>query len=176
MGNEPEPETLGEGGHFGYGNHVTARAAQHYDVGVIDHNAACRAAEVAMRIRQKHFAVEALKRRIELEKEHVRVAQNRRGRLHIAAFAAEYGVVRRRVMLHLLARLEVILARRLLFDLTDAVTTAERRQRLIGQFCSFGNQLLMDPDQVAAARGMELQKPLPVRLGALRTRDGRNFG
>ncbi len=85
-------------------------------------------------------------------------------------------MVRRRVVLQLLARLEVILPRRSFFDLTDAVTPAEGRQRLIGQFGSFGNQLLMDPDQVAAAGGIELQNPLPVWLGALRTRDGRNFG
>jgi hypothetical protein len=85
-------------------------------------------------------------------------------------------MVRRCVVLHLLARLEVILSRRLLFDLTDAVTPAEGRQRLVGQFGSFGNQFLMDPDQVAAAGGIEFQKPLPVRLGALRTKDGRHFG
>jgi len=85
-------------------------------------------------------------------------------------------MVRRRVVLHLLARLEVILPRRLLFDLADAVTPAESRQRLVGQFGSFRNQFLMDPDQVAAAGGIEFQKPLPVWLGTLQTRDGRNFG
>ena len=85
-------------------------------------------------------------------------------------------MVRRRVVLHLLARLEVILPRRFLFDLTDAVTPAEGSQRLVGQFRSLGNQFLMDPDQVAAAGGIEFQKPLPVWLGTLQTRDGRNFG
>ena len=65
-----ESEAIGECGHFGYGNHVTACAAQHYDVGVVDHDPTCRATEEAMRVGQEYFAIEALKRRIELEKRH----------------------------------------------------------------------------------------------------------
>jgi len=70
MGNEPKPEAIGEGGHFRDGDHFAAGAAQHYDMGVVDHHPACRTPEKAMCVGQKHFAVEALERRKELEKEH----------------------------------------------------------------------------------------------------------
>ena len=38
MGLEPEAETFGKGGHLGYRNHLAASAAQHHDVGVVDHD------------------------------------------------------------------------------------------------------------------------------------------
>lgn len=174
MGDEPESQALGEGGHFGHGNHLAARAAQHYDMSVVDHDALRRAAEVTMRLGKEHLAVEALEPRENLKKQHARVAQDRRGGLHIAPFAAEHNLVGRRVVLNLLARSEAILTRRLFFDLTDTVTAAESRQRLVGQFGSLRNQFLMDPDQVSVAGGIQFQDPLPVRLRALWTQDGRD--
>src|ERR1022692_4502708 len=58
---ELKAEPFAKGGHLGYGNHVAAGAMQHYYVRVIDHHAAWRTREVAQRLRQEHFAVEALK-------------------------------------------------------------------------------------------------------------------
>ena len=110
-----------------------------------------------MRVGKERLAVEALKLREELEEEHARVAQDSRCRLDIATLAAEHDLVRRRVVLHLFAGAKAILTRRFLFDLSDAVTAAESRQRRVGQFGSFRNQFFMDSDQVAVAGGIEFQ-------------------
>lgn len=171
-----ESETTGKRSHLGHGNHFPARTAQDNDVGVVDHHPLRRAAEVAMGVGQKRFTVEPLKPREELEKEHARITQDGRGRLHVAPLAAKHGLVRRGVMLHLLAGRKGILACRFLFDLTDAVAAAEGRQRLIGQFRSLGEQFLMDPNQIAVAGSIQLQEPLPVRFRSFRTQDRRDFG
>jgi hypothetical protein len=120
-------------------------------MGVVDHHPLSSASEVPVRVRKKHFAVESLEPGKELKEEHARVAQDRRGCLNIARFAAHHDAVRRCVMLYLFPRHEVVLSRRLLFGLPDIVTAAEGRQRLIGQFRAFCNQFLMDSDQVAVA-------------------------
>ncbi len=111
---EPEPEALGKSRHLRHGHHLAARAAQHHHVRVVDHHAPGRSAKIAQRVGEKHLAVETLEGRVELEEQHARIAQHGRGRLHIAPPAADHRVMRRRVVLHLLAGLEVILARRLL--------------------------------------------------------------
>ena len=56
-------------------------------------------------------------------------------------------------MLHLLAGLEVILARRRWRRLSDAVPPAERRQRRIRQLRAARHQLLMDSHEIPLARG-----------------------
>jgi hypothetical protein len=134
---------------------------------VIDHHSLCRTSEVPMRVRKKHLAVETLEPGEALKEEHARVTQHSRGCLDKALFAAHQDAVRGGVMLNLFPRHEGVLARRLLFGLSNVVTTAEGRQCLIRQFRSFRNQFLMDPDQIAVARSIQFQDSLPVRLCAL---------
>ena len=109
--------------------------AQHHDVRVVDHNAFARPAKVAHRIGQKHLAVETLKRRVALKQQHPRVTQHALRGLHLALLAGQLDLVRRRVVLHLLARLEVVLARRRgalwARRLPDALLAAEGGQRRV---------------------------------------------
>ena len=69
-------------------------------------------------------------------------------------------------MLHLLARLEVILARRRDRRLSDALPPAERRQRRIRQRRAARHQFLMDSHEIPLARCQKLQDLLrgTVRL------------
>jgi hypothetical protein len=175
VSNKAESQALGKGGHFGHRNHLAARPPQYDDMRVVDHHPLGRTSEVPVRFRKKHLAVESLKPGEEPKEDHARVAQHRRGCLNIARFAAHQDTVRRCVMLYLFPRHEVVLSCRLFFGLPDVVTAAEGRQCLIGKLRSFRNQFLMDPDQVAVARGIQVQDSLPVRLCALRTLDERHF-
>jgi hypothetical protein len=43
---------------------------------VVDHHALDHAARISQRVGQKHLAIEALKRGIDLEKQHTRIAQH----------------------------------------------------------------------------------------------------
>jgi hypothetical protein len=80
-------------------------------------------------------------------------------------------LVWRRVVLHLLARLEVVLARRRgalwARRLPDALLAAEGGQRRIRQGRSLGRQLLMDSHEIPLAGVQKLQDPLPVGFGFL---------
>lgn len=100
---------------------------------VVDHHPLGSAAHVAQRIREERLAIEPLERGIDLEKQQARVAQHRRGGLRLVLPAAHLDFVRRRVVLHLHTRIEVILARRHGRCLSDALPAAEPRQRLIRQ-------------------------------------------
>ena len=104
MSHEAEAIAFGKGGHFGHRHHLASGAAQHHDVGVVDHGALRGAAEVAQGFGQKHLAVETLEGGIHLEEQHVRVGQHRRGRLYLAALAAQLHLVRGGIVLHLLAK------------------------------------------------------------------------
>ena len=98
---------------------------------VVDHHPLDHTACIAQRIGEKHFAVETLKSGIDLEKQHARIAQHRRSRLRFVLPAAHFHRVRRRIVLHFHARLEVILARRHERRLPDTLPAAEPRQRRI---------------------------------------------
>jgi len=75
-------------------------------------------------------------------------------------------MVRRMVsVLHLLATARSHTVPPPSFDLTDAVTAQKASATWLGQFGSLGNQFLMDPDQVAAAGGIELQKAAAGAVG-----------
>lgn len=131
VSHESESEAIGKSFHLRHRDHFASRAAQHNDVRVIDHHAGAGPRKVAQRFGQKHFAVETPEGGITLEKQHPRVAQNRRRRLHLASPAGQLDLVRRGIMLHLLARLEVILARCHAWRLSDPMPPAECRQRRI---------------------------------------------
>ena len=61
MSLEAEAETFGKGRHLGHRNHLAAGAAQHHDMGVVDHDPLHRSsAEVAQGLGQEDLAVEAL--------------------------------------------------------------------------------------------------------------------
>ena len=109
---ELKAETLAKGGHLRHRHHVASAAAQHHHVRVIDHGPGCGAAEVAQRLGEKNLAVETPEGGIALEEQHPRIAQHRRGGLHLAFPAAQFELMRRRVVLHLLAGRKIILARR----------------------------------------------------------------
>src|SRR5579872_54434 len=124
---ESEPEALAEGFHLGYRNHLASRTAQHHCMRVIDHHAGRGSGEVTRRFSQKHLAIETPESRIALEEQHPRVAQHRRSRLHLAFPAGQFDFVWRSIMLHLLTRIEVVLARRHRRRLSDSA----RRQNAV---------------------------------------------
>src|ERR1022692_3798494 len=131
MRHETEPETIRERLHLRHRNHLAPRAAQHHHVRVIDHHALDHAARMPQRVGEKYLAVESVKCRMDLEKQHPRVEQDTGGGLRLVLPAAHLDGVRRRIMQHLHAWLEVILARRFDRRLPDALPPAEARQRLI---------------------------------------------
>src|SRR6202162_3751101 len=127
MRHELKAETLCKGSHLWHRNHVAAAAAQHHHVRVIDHDASCGATPITQRIGEKHLAVETPEVGVALEEQHSRIAQHRRRGLHFAFPAAQFHLVRRRVVLNLLAWRERIMARRRRRRVADSVPPAERR-------------------------------------------------
>ncbi len=82
---------------------------------------------------------------------------------------AQADLVRRGVVLYLLARGELVAAGSYHRRLPDPMAAAEGGQRLIRQRRPARHQFLMDPDQVPLALVHQLQNLLPVGLGLLRT-------
>src|ERR1035441_1732971 len=89
MRHETEPETIRERLHLRHRNHLAPRAPQHHHVRVIDHHALDHAARMPQRVGEKYLAVESVKSRIDLEKQHPRIAQDTRGRLRLVLPAAD---------------------------------------------------------------------------------------
>ena len=143
---------------------------------VVDHRALRRAAHIAQRFGEKRLAIEALKLRPDLEVEQARVAQHRRGGLRFVLASADDDFVRRCVMLHLDAWLEVIATGGHDWLLTDALPAAERGQRLIRQCRAVGPQLFMDSHEIAFARLQQLEDPLAMRRCLLFAFDLRHCG
>src|SRR5215468_6762984 len=81
---EVEAKPLSKNRHLRHRNHVTPAAAQHDDMGVVNHDPLRRAPHITQRLGEKHLAIEPLERRIALKKQHPRVTQHRRSRLHLA--------------------------------------------------------------------------------------------
>ena len=78
-------------------------------------------------------------------------------------------------MLHLHARVEVILARRHNRGLPDALPAAESRQRRIRQGRAVRRQFLMDSHEIPLAGNPQIQDLLPVGFGFLRPLDFRHL-
>src|SRR5580692_591206 len=154
MSYETSAVTLGKRRHLRHRNHLSAGAAQHYYVRVIDHQPFRRTTEIAQRLGQKNLAVETLEGWIQLEEQHVRVTQHCRGSLYLAPLAAQFNLMWRRVVLNFFAGEKAIASRRHLRHLTDAIAPAEGGQRLITQSHSAGLQLLPHAHQVALAAYM----------------------
>ena len=162
VGSELETEAFTEGLHLGHWNHLTARAAEHDDVSVIDHDPTANAAEKTQRVGQEHLAIEALERGIALKEQHPRVAQDGGCRLRRLFLAGDFNQMWRGIMLKLFTGRKVIDSRWQLRCLADAVPAAKRRQRRIRKIQSAANEFLMDPDEIAFAVGPLLQDLLPV--------------
>ncbi|WP_437763367.1 hypothetical protein WMF27_41350 [Sorangium sp. So ce281] len=106
-----------------------------------------------------------------LKEEHARVAQRHRGCLGAPLLAPDDRLVRRRVVLRLLARPEVVLPDRRGRLMPDAVSPAVRRQRRIRELRAGGDELLVHADEVVLAPRRELQDLLAVHLGLLGARE-----
>jgi hypothetical protein len=173
---EAEPEAFPKHFHFRHGNHFASGSTQHHRMRVVDHDALRNAAHILKRIGEERLAIEPLKRRVDLEKQQARVTQHRRRGLRLILLATHFDCVWRRVVLHLHARLEVILPRRHDRCLSDALPAAERGQRRIRQRRAGRRQLLMDSHEIPLARCQEIEDLLPVGLGFLRPLDLRHAG
>ena len=173
MSHELEAETLGKSRHLGDGNHLAPGATQHHHVSVVDHHASRHSPEVAQGFGEKHLAVETLKGGIHLEEQHARIAQDRRGRLHLAALAAQLELVRRGVVLNFFAWLEMVVSGRHDGLLSDAMPAAEGGQGRVRQMHSAGRQLLPHPHQIPLAAVEQFQNLLAIRFGLLRTQEFR---
>ncbi|HLG95408.1 MAG TPA: hypothetical protein VKX49_03745 [Bryobacteraceae bacterium] len=176
MRHELKAKPLAKGGHLRHRHHLASAAAQHNRVHVVDHHAGRSAAHIAQSIRQKYLAIEALECWVALEEQHARVAQHRRGGLHLAFLAGQFQRVRRRVMLEFRAGRKLILSRRYGRLVPDAVTPAERRQCGIRQRCATRQQFLMDSHEIPLALVEKLQDLLAVGFGFLRTLQLRHGG
>ncbi len=166
---EGEAEPARERLHLGHRHHLLAGAVEHHDVGVVDHATLARAVVIADALVEELFALESSEPWIELEEQPTRVGQHERRGLRAAHRAADVHVVRRRVVLHLLARIEVIASGRLLGLVADAVLAAERRERRVAQREPVTlDELLVDAYEIAAALGVEREDGVAVRLSFLR--------
>jgi hypothetical protein len=87
----------------------------------------CGAPHVSQRFGEKRLAIEALKLGPDLEVEHTRVTQHRRCGLRLILASSDDDFVRRGVVLHLDAWLEVIATRGHDGVLSDALSAAECR-------------------------------------------------
>jgi len=76
---------------------------------MFDHHASRGPEKVSQCVGRKQLAVETTEGRIALEKQHPRVTESRRSRLHLAFPARQFHLVRRGVVLNLSSRLEPIL-------------------------------------------------------------------
>src|ERR1035438_9398414 len=176
---ELKAETLAKSSHLRHWHHVASAAAQHHHVRVIDHDVPRRAGEVPQRLSEKHLAVETPEGGVALEEQHARVAQHRRRGVHLAFPAVQFELMRRRVVLHLLARRKIILARRCRRRVSDSMPPAERGQRGVRHLRARPHQILMDSHEIPLTLVEKLQDLLPVGLrllGAMQFRQGRRVG
>jgi hypothetical protein len=167
VGDEFEAEALSEGHHLGHRHHLPSAAREHDQMRVVDHALLAASLEVRDRVGQEDLALEATEVRISLEEEHMRIAKYQRRRLHAGAPRGDLRMVRRGIVLHLLARREVVSARRLRGLVTNAVAAAEGRERRIAQGRAETRQLLVDAYEVAFARGVQRQDVVAIGLAQL---------
>ena len=159
-----ETEAFSEGLHLRYGNHMAPRAVQHDDMRVVSHDRTAGAAEKTQRLGQENLAVETLERGVALKEQHSRVAQDGRCGLCAPFLSGDLHRMRGGVMLQLFTRLKLVESGSHLRLLSDAVTAAKSRQGGIGESQSAGEELLMDPDEIALAVDPLFQDLLPIRF------------
>ena len=176
MGAEDKAEAIGEGGHLGRRHHPRAGAGGDDDVRVINHARRGRAAQVLQRVGQKDLAVKPREGRVGLEEEHARVAQDDGRRLDPLLDARERRPVGRRVVLHLLRGLKIVVAHGRRWLEPDAVAPAKRCQRRVGDRDALRDELLVDAHQIAATAIDPFENLIAVRLGLLGALNSRHAG
>ena len=134
---------------------------------VVDHAPLAASLVVGHRVGQEDLALEATEVRISLEKEHMRIAKGERRGLHAGAPRGDDGLVRRGVVLHLLARRELVSACRLRGLVANAVAPTECSQRRVAERRAESGQLLVHAYQIALARGMQRQNLIAIGLAQL---------
>ncbi len=128
---EDDAETFGERLHLRHDLHLLSGPRQHHDMRIVDHDSAADAAEEPERLGQELLALEASEPRIHLNIHHARMAEDQARGLDLSHTAREPNVMRRRVVLHLFARFEVIAPGRRRRRLHQRMPSAERCQGLI---------------------------------------------
>ena len=88
---------------------------------------------------------------------HPRVSEDEAGILQQVHLVADLHAVRRGIVLHFLARLEMVPTRRVLGFEADAMAPAVARERLVGQDRAPLLQFLVDPHQVLFAGDEQFQ-------------------
>src|SRR5258708_18416961 len=122
---------------------------------------------VAQRVAEKHLAVESLEPGVDLEEQQARVGQHRRSGLRLVVLAAHFDRVRRRIVLHLYPRFELIVARRYDRSLSDTLPAAECGQCRLRQRFAAGSKFFMDSYQIPLAGDPKLEDLVPIAFGVL---------
>jgi hypothetical protein len=134
-------------------------------VSVVDHADLTTAVEVLESVGEEHLAIETSEGGIELEEQHTGITQDQRGGLHQAQLASDLDSMRRGVVLHLLARGEVIFSDRQFAFLADSLATAKSGQCGVGKLRSCRDKFFMHAYQIALTTLVKLQDLLPVGRG-----------
>ncbi len=176
VGDKDKAVAFGEGDHLGRRDHRGAGAGGDYDVGVIEHAALGRPAEVGDRLRQKGFALKAREARIVLKENHARMTQHQRGALYAGHNTVDLRLVWARIVLHLTARIIEISPGRRWRGAADAVAATKRRQRRIRHRGAALLERPMHAPQMPLVPGVEFQDLLAPRFGQLRAHQRRHGG
>ncbi len=152
---EVEAEALAEGGHRRSWDGIGTASVSDHDRGVVDHATLCGALHVGDRLDQEGPTLESRPSDVHLRKKDAAVAQHQRSALHQAPLATDDDTVRRSVVLHFFAWLEVIATRPPFARLADLVAPAKRRQARVPHLDSLGEQLLAYAHEVALAPSVQ---------------------
>ena len=166
VGREGKAETLAKSRHLGHRNHVLARPTQDHHVGIVDHAAFGRTAEVVQRVREEDLAGEAVERGIACTKIRAssRAPPTRSGPGAPAAHHRAEGTCRAaspRPARSGSGRSEA--------PARSRCHAAGRRRSAPGtRAWPPARQFLVDPDQIALAGHVQLPDLLPVGFAFLR--------
>ena len=165
----PKLETalLGKCRHLRHRHHVGARSVKNDHARVVDHADPAVTADVVDRIVEEDLALEARKARVQLNVRQPRVGQRQPGDLDLLLATRDVRLVRGGVVLHLLARLVVVLSSRLLRLVADAVAAAVRGQCRVGHLGTVRLEFLVDAHEIALALRQQLHDVVVVPLGFL---------
>src|SRR5690606_8086968 len=142
---------------------------------VVDHAARGRAAEVLDGFAQERATLESAPARITLHVQHARKAQDQARALETQHLARDRHPVRRRVVLHLLARLEAVTPSWLSRLCADVESTAEGGQRRVADRNPRSRELLGHPHEVSLASDVELTHALEMLAELVRAFEPRDI-
>jgi len=140
----------GKGHHFRGEGGIRAGTVADNDAGVIDDAAAAGALHIRHGLGQEGFAFKPGEPRVVLDKKLTTVGQGKAGTLGGKQAVPYFESMRRGVVLHLRARLEMIASGPLLCWDADLILTDQPSQALVGDLDSIaGTKFFMDPDDIA---------------------------